>query len=55
MFTSEKELKHYDTIRQKAKNFTGIVVRMRNMTSNNMDHLLKAIDADNKLADEALE
>jgi hypothetical protein len=54
VFTTDKELKHHETIRQKAKFFTGIVIKMRTMTSANMDHLLKAIDADNRLAEEAL-
>ena len=54
MFSHEKELKHHETIRQKAKFFTGIVVRMRTMTTSNMDHLLKAIDSDNKVAEDAV-
>jgi hypothetical protein len=55
VFTTEKELKHHETIRQKAKFYTGIVVKMRTMTATMMDHLLKAVDADNRLAEEAVE
>lgn len=47
MFAAEKDLRHYESIRVKAQYFTGIVLRCKILSPQNMDNILKAIELDN--------
>ena len=47
VFNNDKDLRHYESIRVKAQYFTGIVLRCKVLTPQNMDNILKAIELDN--------
>jgi predicted nuclease of predicted toxin-antitoxin system len=46
VFNNDKDLRHYESIRVKAQYFTGIVLRCKQLTPQNMDNILKAIEID---------
>ena len=46
IFANEKDLRHFESIRIKASLYTGIAVRVKNMTPGAMDNLLHAIELD---------
>ena len=43
----ESDLRHYESIRMKAQYFTGIIVRVKNLTPTAIEAVLKAIELDN--------
>jgi len=45
-FTNEKDLRHYESIRIKASLYTGVAIRVKNVTPSAMDNLLHAIELD---------
>jgi hypothetical protein len=45
-FTNEKDLRHYESIRIKASLYTGIAIRVKNVTPSAMENLLHAIELD---------
>ena len=46
IFANEKDLRHFESIRIKASLYTGIAVRVKNMTPGAMENLLHAIELD---------
>jgi hypothetical protein len=45
-FTNEKDLRHYESIRIKASQYTGIALRVKTITPHAMDNVLYAIEVD---------
>lgn len=46
VFTHERELRNVDQVKIKLSQFTGVVMRCKNITSAAMENLLCAIEAD---------
>jgi hypothetical protein len=46
----EKDLRHFESVRIKAQYFTGIILRVKNLTPSGMENITKAIDVDNQNA-----
>ncbi len=46
MFTSERDLRNVEQIRMKLSQFTGVVMRCKQITESAINNLLAAIEAD---------
>ena len=46
IFSNEKDLRHHESIRIKASQYTGIALRVKLITAQAMENLLIAIEAD---------
>ena len=42
-------MRHYESIRVKAQFYTGIIVRVKNLTPQAMENVCKAIEKDNEM------